>query len=233
MRHLIYLLTIWIVFSCQSKTPTSDILIDNVEQNEVKLKESDTLRTYITDSNYLNYNYPTGLKSGFRLQYKVYVEPNSTDTMQTIYLMNGDREIKDLNGGSSYGLPHKNIGYIRADFDSSFVFVQSYGSGNPIFMQLIDKKSGKQIRKGTWVDASENEQVLLYIEDEHKESEKLIIYDITKSNEIVSSGFEKSKCVEEVSGGLRNCVKIDTVTTTEIILKTTIINNTLVKRYNR
>ena len=233
MRYIIYILTILIILSCQSKTHKSDGFTDNNKQQKFNTKQTESTRTYISDSAYLNYNYQTVLKNGYRLEYKVYVEPNSTDTLQTIFLMNGITEIKDLNGGSSYGLPQKNIGYIGADFDSSFVFVQSFGSGNPHYIQLIDKKSGKELRKGTWVDADEKEQVLVYLKDEHKETEKLIIYDVKKSNEIISTGFEKSKCVEHVIGGLRNCVEIDTVTTDQIVLKIETDEEKIIKKYNR
>jgi len=147
--------------------------------------------------------------------------------------MKGSIDIKDLNGGSSYGLPLKNIGYLGADFDSSFIFVQSFGSGNPHKIQLIDKKTGKELRKGTWVDADEKEQVMLYIENEHEQNEKLIIYDVKNKNEIISTGFEKSKCIEHIIGGLRNCVEIDTVTSDKIILKVETDEERIIKKYNR
>ncbi|QHT70368.1 hypothetical protein GXP67_28785 [Rhodocytophaga rosea] len=147
--------------------------------------------------------------------------------------MKDTTEIKDLNGGSSYGLSKKNIGYVGADFDSSFVFVQSFGSGNPHIIQLIDKRTGKELRKGTWVDANDKEQILLYLEDEHEELEVLKIYDVKNDNEIIVSDFKNSKCVQNVIGGLRNCVEIDTVTMNEIALKVDIDNEKIIKRYPR
>lgn len=228
MRNTISILTILTLLSCQTGNPNSENSTLNIQQENSNNIEADTERTYIFDSSYLNYDYETDLKGDYRLEYRVFVESNFPDTLQTIFLMKGSEEIRDLNGGSSYGLPHKNIGYIGADFDSSFVFVQSFGSGNPHEIQLIDKKSGKELIKGTWVDADETEQVLLYIENE-----ALIIYDTKNRNEIISEGFETSKCVEHVIGGLRNCVEIDTVTTDEIVLKIDTDEERIIKKYNR
>lgn len=236
MRQLTFILTIFTILGCQSSSTQSDSLtteISEQEQRSSTKKEPIAKRTYISDSTYLNYEYQTELKGDFRLEYRIFVESNYQDTLQTILLMKGSEEIRDLNGGSSYGLPHKNIGYIGADFDSSFVFVQSFGSGNPHEIKLIDKKSGKELITGTWVDADEMEQVLLYIENKHDENEELIIYDLKNRNEIISKGFEKSKCVEHVIGGLRNCVVIDTVTSDEIVLKIDTDEERIIKKYNR
>lgn len=234
MRHVIFILTIFVILGCKSSSTTSESLLrENLEQKLSDGKDSIATRKYISDSSYLNYDFQTDLKNGYRLEYRVYVESDYSDTLQTIFLMKGSNEIKDLNGGSSLGFLHKNIGYIGADFDSSFVFVQSFGSGNPHYIQLIEKKTGNEIRKGTWVDADENEQVMLYIENEHEQNEKLLIYDVKNDNEIISTGFEKSKCVEQAIGGIRNCVKIDTVTTNEIILKIENDEERIIKKYNR
>lgn len=234
MKYGIYILTIFTILGCQSSSTQNDSLkAETTEQNAFDKKESVATRTYIYDSHYLTYDYQTDLKNGYRIEYRVYVEPDYPDTLQTIFLMKGQNEIKDLNGGSSYGLPLKNIGYIGADFDSSFVFVQSFGTGNPHYIQLIEKETGQEMRKGTWVDADENEQVLLYIENEHEQNEKLLIYDVKNENEIISTGFEKSKCVEHVIGGLRNCVEIDTVTPNKIVLKIDSDEENIIKKYNR
>jgi hypothetical protein len=188
--------------------------------------------TYISDSSYLNYDYRTDLKNGYRIEYRVFVEANYPDTLQSIFLMKDSKEIRELNGGS-YGMPHKNIGYIGADFDSTFIFVQSFGSGNPHEIQLIDKNTGKELREGTWVDANEKEQVMLYIEDEHQLNVRLLIYDVKNDKEHISSGFENSKCVQPGIAGLRSCVAIDNVTTDEIILKIDTDDEVIIKKYIR
>ena len=178
------------------------------------------------------YDYDTILSDGYNLKYKVYKDNKTSEKLQSLTLRKGDKEIKVLNE-TSFLMLFKNLGYIGADFDSSFVFVQSFGSGNPHYIQLIDKRTGQELRNGTWVDADENEQVILYIENEHEESEELIIYDVKNGIEIISTDFEKSKCIEHVIGGLRNCVEIDTVTTDEIILKIDTDEEKIIKKYNR
>ena len=190
-------------------------------------------RIYIIDSLKFFYIYKTELKNGYRLEYRVYTESSNPDTLQTLFLMKGSIEIKDLNGGSSFWLPQKNIGYIGADFDSSFVFVRSFGSGNPHYMQLVDKKTGDELLKGIWVDADEDEQIILYIEGVDRDSEQLKIYDVKNNNEIIVNDFNDSKCVEYEIGGLRDCVKIDTVTKAEVVLKIDTDKERIVKKYNR
>jgi len=149
--------------ACQSKISKEDKLIDGNENLKLKREQVEDERIYITDSAYLSYDYKTVLKNGYTLEHKVYIESGSLDTLQAIVLMNGIRKIKELSEGNSYDLPHKNIGYVTADFDNSFVFVQSFGSGNPNYFQLIDKKIGEELRTGVWVDVDEEQQVLLYL----------------------------------------------------------------------
>ena len=232
MKYLSYILAILIFTSCKSKRGNIDYQSNyNIPQKHNR-KQTTIARTYILDSAYLDYDYKKKLKNGYKLEYQVYVEPNSTDTLQTIVLMNGTIKIKDLNEGS-YGLPHKNIGYVGADFDNSFVFVQSFGSGNPHYFQLIDKESGKSIRSGIFIDTVEKEQVLVYLAETNEKIEKLKIYDVKNSNEIIATGFEKSKCLNHVIGGLRNCIEIDTITKNSITLKINTNKEKITKKYPR
>lgn len=147
--------------------------------------------------------------------------------------MNGLRTIKELGGGNSYDLPHKNLGYVGADFNNSFAFVQSYGSGNPNYFQLIDKKTVKELLNGIWVDVNEDEQVLLYLKEDDNGADGLMMYDVKNSNEIIFKGFEKSICAKELVGGLRNCIEFDTVTADVIILKIHSEQEKVIKKYKR
>lgn len=105
------------------------------------------------------YNYPTKLNGGYRIVYK------EDSEFQHIYLTKGRRTISEL-GTVSEGLPHKNLGYVGADFSEFFVLVRSYGSGNPHEIELIRKSNGKNLLKGNafWIDVDEKENVLLYCE---------------------------------------------------------------------
>src|SRR5687768_4658916 len=58
----------------------------------------------------------------------------------------------------------QNLGYIGADFTNYFVLVHSFGSGNPHYIELIKKTTGKNIlkRSAAWIDADEKNEFLLY-----------------------------------------------------------------------
>ena len=226
------------IFGCQAKNSKTESLTNKINEtktakNENVIKSGIVTKTYILDSTCLDYDFQTSLKNGFKLEYRVYIESNSPDTLQTIFLIKDTSEIKDLTGGSSYGLPHKNIGYIGADFDSSFVFVQSFGSGNPSEIQLIDKKTGKILRKGTWVDANEENQILLYIENINASNEQLKIFDIENNKETIVNDFHDCKCVQYAIGGLRDCVSIDSIKKQYIILTASYEDDKIEKKYNR
>ena len=227
-QTILAILTFLILFSCQNNDK------EGKANNSKTHSDTTIIEPPISDDiiDFEPYDYDTILSGGYNLKYKVYKDQKSNEKLQSLTLRKVEDEIAMLNE-TSFPMLFKNLGYIGADFDSSFVFVQSFGSGNPHYIQLIDKTTGQELRKGTWVDVEESEQVLLYIENEHEENEELIIYDVKNRNEIISKGFENSKCVEHVIGGLRNCVEIDTVTSDEIILKIETDEERIIKKYNR
>ncbi len=221
---------VYTVISCQLKTFEKSKSINNNEHRESINVQTDDKRTYLTDSTYLGYDYQTILKSGYNLEYRVYIESNTSDTLQAIFLMNGETVIKELNEGSDYDLPHKNIGYVGSDFDDSFTFIQSFGSGNPHYFQLIDKKSGKELLNGIYIDVDEDEQVLLYLKDTNSKIDKLMIYDIKNSKEISPIGYEKLICAgDDIIG----CIEIDRTTRKEIFLKMSSSEGVVIKKYKR
>ncbi len=206
---LILIFSFCALFSCQNTTDTKSNEKNNLKKDSVKAiaKPSNDFSNHVTKKKTSKYNdstwvfqklkdnaysFNTELSNGYRLKHKVFKDPEYDGYLQSLMLMNGEKVIAEVGGGS-FGLSHKNIGYIGADFDKSFVLVHSYGSGNPSDFELIQKKSGKILRKGTWVDANEAEQILLYIKGEFTKDQKLIIYDIKNNVEIISTGFEKYK----------------------------------------
>jgi hypothetical protein len=84
------------------------------------------------------YGYDTTLKGGYSIFFKV------DDSLQYLFLKKGDRTISELTA-TSRGLPYKNLGYIGADFKDYFVLVHSFGSGNPHYIELIKKGTGRNI----------------------------------------------------------------------------------------
>ena len=222
MKNILKILIISFLISCQNEQVMKT-------KHSVKLKDTiNNIELQTTDENkieYLPYPYDTILSGGYYLKYKL----DTINLIQSLTLMKGNKEIKFLND-CSYPLLFKNLGYIGADFDSSFVFVQSYGSGNPHIIQLINKETGKILLKGHWIDANEKEQILLYIENEFEKNEKIILYDIKrKKKRIINEDLKNIDFVDR----LRYCVKIDTVTPKRIILKIETKKGNILKKYNR
>lgn len=179
---------------------------------------------------YEPYTFDTLLKDGFHLSYRAYNDSVTNEPLQKLTLVKGNKDITILNE-TSRPMLHKNLGYIGADFTKSFVFVQSYGSGNPSEFQLIEKKTGREIKSGVYVDSNEDNEILVYISNLHKIDEQLKIYDIANKKEINVNDFKNSKCYKEYPEGLRSCVTIDTVTNSKITL--TIEDEKIVKHYKR
>ncbi|NEM97991.1 hypothetical protein [Pontibacter burrus] len=178
------------------------------------------------------YSYDTLLSQGYHLSYRVYFDSTTDERLQRLTLVKGKRDIKQLRE-TSYPMPHKNLGYIGADFGDTFLFVQSFGAGNPHEMQLIDKKTGKELMNGVWVGVNQPEKVILYITNIYEENEELKLLDLKNKKEIVVKDFSDSDCVKEQIGGLRNCIEIDSVTSKEIILKVESEEERIIKRYKR
>lgn len=111
-------------------------------------------------SNEPTYDYRTKLKGGYRIVFKT-----DTDSMY-LYLVKANRRIAELTGGFSCGLLHKNLGYVAADFESYFVLVHSFGSGNPHEVELIRKSDGKNVLEAAndacWIDANQMRSVFLF-----------------------------------------------------------------------
>ena len=115
----------------------------------------------ISASDVESYNYDTTLKGGYTISFKV------DDTLQYLYLKKGDRTIREL-ASTSKGMLYKNLGYVGADFKDFFVLVHSFGSGNPHYIELIKKATGKNIIKegAAWIDVNETKEFLLYSDND-------------------------------------------------------------------
>jgi hypothetical protein len=178
------------------------------------------------------YSYDTLLSQGYHLAYRVYLDSVAEEGLQSLTLVKGKRDIRQLNE-ISYPLPQKNLGYIGADFGDSFLFVQSYGAGNPHEMQLIEKKTGKELMQGVWVDVHQAEKVVLYVANINEENEALILLDLKSGKRTVISHFQDTACEKERISGLRDCVKIAFVTAKEIMLQIDYETEKISKKYKR
>lgn len=176
------------------------------------------------------YDFDTILKNNFHLSYRVYSDTISNEKLQSLTLVKGKKDIRQISE-TSFPMLHKNLGYIGADFGSTFLFVQSFGSGNPHEIQLIEKESGKILKEGVLVDVNEKEGILLYIKNEHQETQKLLLLDLKTNKEKTINDFNILEYKR--IGGLRDIVVIDTVTRSEIVLKSNFDENNSIKRIKR
>jgi hypothetical protein len=120
------------------------------------------------------YEYDTILKGDYTISFA------ADDSLQYLHLKRGSKTITQLTS-TSRGMPHKNLGYIGADFTNYFVLVHSFGSGNPHQIELIKKTTGKNVLKmgAAWIDADEEKEILLYCDkDVPKPKDKMTLYNV-------------------------------------------------------
>lgn len=206
-----------ILFSCvKQNTQTRNLSTEkSIENDSITLKQTSDAK--ITKLEIEAYDFDTILKNDYHLSYRVYRDIKENELLQSLTLVRENKDIRQISE-TSYPMLHKNLGYIGADFGKSFLFVQSYGSGNPHEIQLIEKENGAVLEEGVLVDKNEAEKVLLFIKNEHEQAEKLILFDLKNNTKKVITDFDNLKCSH--IGGLRNCIMLDTVTKNKIILKT-------------
>ncbi len=223
MKYVFSCLVLFVLYSCapdpKGNTGTSPVVQeDGSHQNG--------------DINILPYPFDTLLKNGYHLSYRVEKDSVDDEMIQHLFLTKGNREIAEINA-NSYGIPFKSLGYIGADFGDTFAFIVFYGSGNPDEMRLIQKETGSLLKSGFWVGVHEEGGILLYVTEEEKENEMLMLYDVRNKKERAISDFKRSECVQNNYGGHRNCIDIDMVTDQFVVLKIDSEEERIVKRYRR
>ena len=125
------------------------------------------------------YDYDTSLKGGYTISFKV------DDSLQYLYFRQGSKTITKL-ASTSRGLLYKNLGYVGADFKDYFVLVHSFGSGNPHYIELIKKSTGKNALKegAAWIDVDEKKGFILYSDNDVPNSKnKMTLYNIRTRQE--------------------------------------------------
>jgi hypothetical protein len=130
-----------------------------------------------------SYPFDTTLAQGYHLNFRITIDTTENDSIQRLFLMKNDDEIIELSS-TSYGIPHKSLGFLWADFENSFVFVQTFGGGNPRTVQLIEKKTGKNLIEefSVLIDVDETSQMMLYSEnDTPNPSDRMTLYDVKKN----------------------------------------------------
>ena len=118
------------------------------------------------------YDYDTTLKGGYTISFKV------DDSLQYLYLKKRSKTIIEL-ASTSRGLLYKNLGYVGTDFKDYFVLVHSFGSGNPNYIELIKKSTGRNALKegAAWIDVDKKKEFILYSDNDVPNSKnKMTLY---------------------------------------------------------
>lgn len=184
--------------------------------NEVKVDESDTITIEYLNK-YNPYDFETKLQNGYFLDFKYY--KNFKDNyIQMCLTLNEKNKVIDTLNVMGYGAPHKNLGYIGADFKEYFAFVNSYGSGNPHEFRLIRKFDGKVMTKGFIVDSFEKPEILLFA----KGYDSLMVRDIQNNRDYFIEDIQNSKNIDCMVSSLTDVLKIKSVSKESITIE---INN--------
>lgn len=120
MMKVLHIILLILLFACA--TNAQDNKSKGIEFNKKEIEQ---------------YSYDTLLSQGYHLSYRVVIIDSATNEgLQSLTLVKGKKDIKQLSE-TSYPMLHKSLGYIGADFGDIFLFVQSFGAGNPHEIQLI------------------------------------------------------------------------------------------------
>ena len=179
----------------------------------------------ISASDVESYNYDTTLKGGYTISFKV------DDTLQYLYLKKGDRTIRKL-ASTSKGMLYKNLGYVGADFKDFFVLVHSFGSGNPHYIELIKKATGKNIIKegSAWIDANETKEFLLYSDnDVPNPGNKMTLHNL-RTGQKQFFNFPADIFGEPE---ILNRIRIHTLSGKQLVVKYNTVNGSKTKKYSR
>lgn len=221
------LILCFIIFSCQEERKNKSNTISQSKEKR-NVSESDNVTI---DFLYKNnpYYYDTKLSNGYNLEF-LYFQKHKDSVIEMCLTLKKKNQIIDTLNIMGYGASHKNLGYIGADFDNFFVFINSSGSGNPHEYRLIKKADSKTVKTGFIIDSYKNPDFLLYA----KGYDSIMLYDIRKEKEILIETLSKSKEIEGMVGDLCDILKIKKVTKNYVQID---INNynkkKITKRYYR
>jgi hypothetical protein len=171
------------------------------------------------------YGYDTTLKGGYTISFKV------DDSLQYLYLKKGNKTITEL-ASTSRGLVYKNLGYVGADFANYFVLVHSFGSGNPHYIELIKKTTGKNVLKdgAVWIDANKEKEFLLYSENDVPDKKnKMTLYNI-RTGQKQFFNFPR-----DIFDGpeVLNRIQISQLTDKQLVIKYNTEKGSMTKAYSR
>ena len=200
---IVYIVSLLAIISCQghkkSKESFGDKLLPAVATNHNRTE--------------VRYDLDTVLKNGYYLKFRI------DSDKQSIFLVKG-HDIAEI-ASTSLGLPFRMLGYKISDFPQQFVFGHSNGTGNPVYIELIDKKTGSNlIKQGSiFLDADETNELLLYAEDNFRVKKKnMFLFDAKKN---ITRSIILPSTIRRHSGMLES-IRIDTIFNWSIILSVTL-----------
>lgn len=174
-----------------------------------------------------SYDYKTKLKGGYRIVFQ------KGRLYKNLSLWKGNRRVRKF-GPSSCGLLNKNLGYVGADFQEYFALVQSFGSGNPHYVELIRKRDGKNRfvgnRETCWIDASERHSVFLFSRQcVPKSGDKMILMNVNTMRKRYLDFPQSILSEPDVLGRIR----ISSVSRRELVLEFSSFNGSksFIKKY--
>ena len=221
-----FILIVLTIFSC-GETNKNEKKKNNTTTEKIEpKKEIPTIEQLYKEN---PYDYDTILKNGYNLHFKYLIEKGN-EYPEMMLTLNRQNKIIDTLNIMGYGAPHKNLGYIGADFNNYFAFVQSFGSGNPHEMQLIRKRDGKVILNGFYIDKNEKNGILLY----NKGYDSLMFYDITKQKNNFIAELNKCNFIKCRVSELPDFLKIKKITNKQIYIEISQVNgDKILKKYYR
>lgn len=214
------------VFSCQEKAkttikktkPNKSTTISQSKGKKISEKDTTTI-AYLYKYN--PYDYDTKLRNGYKLEFS-YFQKHKDSVIEMCLTLKRKEKIIDTLNIMGYGAPHKNLGYIGADFDKYFAFVNSFGSGNPHYLTLLRKKDAKEIKSGYIINSNSHPELLVY---EDKIDRKMKIFDFEKMKDIDISNINYDCFLWQLSETL----KIQKVTKEEVFVEYTNNENKVIK----
>jgi hypothetical protein len=171
------------------------------------------------------YPFDTTLKGGYSISFRM------DNSLQYLYLKKGNKIIGELSS-TSKGLPYQNLGYAGADFKDYFVLVHSFGGGNPHYIELIKKATGKNIfhHIPAWIDADEKKECLLYSDNDVPGlHDKMTLLNVSTGDK---KEFSFPKDIFDGPQVLQR-IQIKRLTAKELVIQYETVNGTKTRVYER
>lgn len=224
-KILTIIFSILLFFSCSKKNDKKNKF--STEPQNIKVEKPITIEAL-----YKDFPYPsdTILSNGYHLVFRYFQRNKNSNIEQTLILKKEKKLIDTLNT-LGYAAPHKNLGYLGADFKDYFALINSFGSGNPHELTLIRKTDAKIIKKGYFVDNFKNPDLLLYA---NENLDSLKIYNIRKNKDFGIEKIEKIKLDDFTYYQISDRIKIEKIENGIIFISYLLNdkNEKLIKKYN-